>query len=90
MDALRTADGTLITTEDIALRVIKANGFDAADAALRKAFGEQTLAILRMFRKQGRVDKIGLGRGCGRNWLPECAARSIRFAGELNIMRRRQ
>lgn len=63
MDALRTADGTLITTEDIALRVIKANGFDAADAALRKAFGEQTLAILRMFRKQGRVDKIGLGRG---------------------------
>jgi len=52
MDALRTADGTLITTEDIALRVIKANGFDPADAALRKAFGEQTLAILRMFRKQ--------------------------------------
>jgi hypothetical protein len=61
MDALRTADGTLITTEDIALRVIKAKGFDAADAALRKAFGEQTLAILRMFRKQGRVDKIGVG-----------------------------
>jgi hypothetical protein len=32
MDALRTADGTLITTEDIALRVIKANGFDAAES----------------------------------------------------------
>jgi hypothetical protein len=63
MDALRVADGALMTTEEIAGRVIEAKGFDAADAALRKAIGEQVLALLRSFRKRGTVEQIGLGRG---------------------------
>src|SRR6202022_319890 len=62
-DALRAADGALLTTDAIAGRVIEAKCFDAADAALRKAIGEQALAILRSFRKLGSVEQIGLGRG---------------------------
>jgi hypothetical protein len=62
MDALRAADGALMTTEDIAGRVIEAKGFDATDSALRKAIGEQALA-LRSFKKRGTVEQIGLGRG---------------------------
>jgi hypothetical protein len=42
---------------------MQAKGFDAAEAALRKAIREQALAILRSFRKQGSVEQIGLGRG---------------------------
>ena len=34
-----------------------------ADAVLRKAIGEQALAMLRSFRKQGTVEQVGLGRG---------------------------
>jgi hypothetical protein len=63
MDTLRAADGALLTTDDIAGRIIAAKGFDAADAALRKAIGEQALATLRSFRNSGTVEQIGLGRG---------------------------
>src|SRR5690348_15279222 len=63
MDALRAADGALLTTDDIAGRIIEVKGFDAADAALRKAIGDQVLAILRSFRKRGMMEQIGLGRG---------------------------
>jgi hypothetical protein len=63
MDALRAADGALLTTEAIAGRVIDAKGFGADDGALRKAIGEQCLAMLRSFRKRGTVEQIGLGRG---------------------------
>jgi hypothetical protein len=63
MDALRAADGAPLTTEEIAGHMIADKGFDAADAALRKAIGEQCLALLRSFRKQGMVEQVGLGRG---------------------------
>jgi hypothetical protein len=63
MDALRAADGALLTTDDIAGRIMEAKGFDASDAALRKAIAEQALATLRSFRKRGTVEQIGLGRG---------------------------
>jgi hypothetical protein len=63
MDALRAAAGELVTTDEISGRIIEAKGFDAADAALRKAIGEQCLALMRSFRKQGSVEQIGLGRG---------------------------
>jgi len=73
MDALRAADGALMTTDDIAGRIIEAKSFDAADAVLRKAIGEQVLALLRSFRKQGTVEQIGLGRGV--RWLLSAMAR---------------
>ena len=41
MDALREADGALLTTDEIAGRIIEAKAFDAADATLRKAIGEE-------------------------------------------------
>ena len=63
MDALRAADGSLVTTDDIAGRLIEAKGFDMADAVLRKAISEQSLACMRAFRKRGTVEQIGLGRG---------------------------
>jgi hypothetical protein len=63
MDALRAADGALMTTDEIAGRVIEAKAFDAADAALRKAIGEQALALMRSFRNRGTVEQVGLGRG---------------------------
>jgi hypothetical protein len=62
-DALREADGAVITTDDIAGRVIDAKGFDAADAVLRKAIAEQVLTTMRSFRKRQTVEQIGLGRG---------------------------
>src|ERR1700738_4161120 len=60
MDALRAADGAAMTTEAIAGRIVEAKGFDAADAVMRKAVGEQALAMLRSFRKQGTIEQIGL------------------------------
>ena len=63
MDAMRGADGALLTTDAIAGRIIEAKGFDLADSALRKAIGAQALAMLRSFRKRGTVEQIGLGRG---------------------------
>jgi hypothetical protein len=63
MDALRAANGAFQATEEIAGRIIETKGFDAADAALRKSIGEQSLALLRSFRKRGTVEQIGLGRG---------------------------
>src|SRR3954453_12326851 len=43
---------TLITTDEIVASIVKAKSLDITDAALRKAIGEQALAILRSFRKQ--------------------------------------
>jgi hypothetical protein len=63
MDALRDADGAPLTTDAIAGRIIEVKGFDASDAALRKAIGDQALAVLRSVRKRGTVQQVGLGRG---------------------------
>jgi hypothetical protein len=63
MDELRAAGGGPLTTDDIAGRIIEGKGFDAADAVLRKAIGEQCLSLLRSFRKRGTVEQGGLGRG---------------------------
>ena len=36
MDALRAADGALVTTDEVVSQVIQAKGFDAADVAQRQ------------------------------------------------------
>jgi hypothetical protein len=61
-DALRGAPG-LITTDEIAARVIAAKGFETADTTLRAAIRDQLLTVLRAARKRGTVEQIGLGRG---------------------------
>jgi hypothetical protein len=63
MDALRAADGALVTTEEIVGRVIEAKRFDGADVVLRGSIRDQALTLLRSFRKRGTVEQIGLGRG---------------------------
>jgi hypothetical protein len=63
MDALRAAEGASMAMDAIAGRIIEAKAFDAADTVLRKAIGEQALALLRSFRKHGTVEQVGLGRG---------------------------
>lgn len=63
MDALRAAAGALLTTDEIAARVIAAKGFDVADSVLRKSISEQCVTLLRSLRKRGTVDQIGLGKG---------------------------
>jgi hypothetical protein len=62
MDVLRDASG-LVTTDEIAARVIAAKGFEAADATLRAAIRDQLLTVLRAARKRGTVEQMGLGRG---------------------------
>ena len=62
-DALRDANGELLTTEAIAARVINAKGFDGGDRAMQKAIRDQVLTVMRSFRKQSIVEQIGLGRG---------------------------
>jgi hypothetical protein len=63
MDALRAADGALITTEEIVCPIMEAKGFDAADTVLRASIRGQVLTLLRSFRKQQTVEQLGLGRG---------------------------
>jgi hypothetical protein len=48
-----------MTTDEITGRVIEAKGFDAADAALHKAIGEQSLALVRSKARFG----LDIGKG---------------------------
>jgi hypothetical protein len=47
----------LLTTDDIAARVMEAKGFDAADTVLTKGIREQVLIPLRLFRKRRTVEQ---------------------------------
>jgi hypothetical protein len=64
MDALRAADGTLTTTDDIVGRVIEAKGFDGADTALR-GYTRSGVDAAPLFQEatHGRTDRAG----------PQCA-----------------
>ena len=62
MDVLRDAPG-LITTDEIAAQVIAAKGFEMADATLRASIRDQLLTVLRVARRRGTVEQMGLGRG---------------------------
>jgi hypothetical protein len=85
MDALRTTNQALTTTDEIAVSVIEAKGFDAADTALRKSIGEQCLALLRSYRKRGTVEQIGLGGECAGNWRTGLSASpALRYPGSAN------
>jgi hypothetical protein len=62
MGVLRDAPGH-ITTDEIAVQVIAAKGFEAADSTLRASIRDQLLTVLRAARKRATVEQIGLGRG---------------------------
>src|SRR6201997_4501013 len=62
LGVLRTAAGELLSTDDIAGRVITAKGFDAADAILRAAIREQIGSTVKRLHREGAIENSGAGR----------------------------
>jgi hypothetical protein len=62
LGVLRTAAGELLSTDDIAGRVIATKGFDRADTLLRTAIREQVGSTLKQLRSDGAIEEIGAGR----------------------------
>jgi hypothetical protein len=62
LGVLRTAAGELLSTDDIAGRVIDAKGFDAADGILRRAIRDQVGDIVKRLHRRGEIDNVGRGR----------------------------
>jgi hypothetical protein len=59
---LRTVEGELLSTDDIAGRVIVAKGFDAGDAILRAAIRDQVGSTVKRLHRNGAIENIGAGR----------------------------
>jgi hypothetical protein len=59
---LRTATGELLSTDDIAGRMIAAKGFDTGDAILRTAIREQVGSTVKRLHRQGAIENIGARR----------------------------
>jgi hypothetical protein len=59
---LRTAAGELLSTDEIADRVIAAKGFEATDAVLRAAIRDQVGSIVKRLHREGTIENIGAGR----------------------------
>ena len=62
LSVLRTAAGELLSTDDIAGRVIAAKVFDAGDAILRAASREQVGSTVKRLHRNGAIENIGAGR----------------------------
>src|SRR5438105_4281692 len=62
LGVLRTAAGELLSTDEIAGRVIVAKGFDAGDAILRAAIREQVGSTVKRLHRNGSIENIGAGR----------------------------
>jgi hypothetical protein len=62
LGVLRTGAGELLSTDDIAGRVIVAKGFHAADGILRAAIREQVGSTVKRLHRQGAIQNIGAGR----------------------------
>ncbi len=62
LGALRTAAGKLLSTDEIAGRVIAAKGFDVGDAILRAAIREQVGSTVKRQHRNGAIENIGAGR----------------------------
>jgi hypothetical protein len=62
LGVLRTAAGELLSTDEIAGRVIAAKGFDAGDAILRAAIREQVGSTVKRLHREGLIEIIGTGR----------------------------
>jgi hypothetical protein len=59
---LRTAAGELLSTDDIAGRVVTVKGFDAGDAILRAAIREQVGSTVKRLHREHAVENVGAGR----------------------------
>jgi hypothetical protein len=62
LGVLRTAAGELLSTDDIAGRVIAGKGFDSGDAILRAAIRDQVGSTVKRLHRTGAIKNIGAGR----------------------------
>jgi hypothetical protein len=62
LGVLRTAAGELLSTDDIAGRVIAAKGFDPGDTILRTAIREQVGSTVKRLHRGGAIENVGAGR----------------------------
>jgi hypothetical protein len=62
LSVFRTAAGELLSTDNIADRVIAAKGFDMGDAILRAAIRAQVGSTLKRLHRNGEIENIGAGR----------------------------
>jgi hypothetical protein len=62
LGVLRTAAGELLSTDEIAGRVILAKGFDGGDAILHAAIREQLGSTVKRLYREGAIENIGAGR----------------------------
>jgi hypothetical protein len=62
LGVLRTVAGELLSTDDIAGRVIVAKGFDAGDAILRAAIRDQVGSTVKRLHRNGAIENIGAVR----------------------------
>jgi hypothetical protein len=62
LGVLRTAAGELLSTDEVAGRVIAAKTFDTGDAILRAAIREQVGSIVKRLHRNGAAENIGAGR----------------------------
>jgi hypothetical protein len=63
LGVLRTAADELLSTDEIASRVIAAKGFDVGDAILRTAIRDQVGSTVKRLHRGGAIEKVGSGRG---------------------------
>jgi hypothetical protein len=62
LSVLRTAEGELLSTDEIAGRVIAGKGFDVEDAILRAAIREQIASTVKRLHRNRAIENIGAGR----------------------------
>jgi hypothetical protein len=62
LSVLRTAAGNLLSTDEIAIRVIAAKAFDIGDAILRAAIRDQVGSTVKRLHRNGAIENIGAGR----------------------------
>jgi hypothetical protein len=84
---LRTAADELLSTDEIAGRVIAAKGFDAKDAILRAAIREQIGSTVTRLHRHGAIENVGARRASkwklSFSWLREASRVRARLAAKI-------
>jgi hypothetical protein len=62
LGVLRTAAGELLSTDEIAGRVIAGKDFDIGDTILRAAIRQQVGSTVKRLHRNGAIENIGAGR----------------------------
>jgi hypothetical protein len=91
LGVLRTAADQLLSTDEIAGRVIAAKGFDARDAILRGAIREQVGSTVTRLHRYGAIENVGARRASkwklSFSWLREASRGRARWARKSRLHR---